>query len=396
MGYSTVHLPKSILYGENSFSAIGTEAAKSGSRVLLISDEVMKKLGYVEECHAFLREADVACTDYLGVASEPTDVYVAEALQLIQDHQCDQVIALGGGSCIDTAKAVAVLATNKGDISDYMGGKTLAAKAPLPLTAIPTTGGTGSEATDVTVITNTRTDVKMMIKQPAFMPEKAIVDPYLTVSSPKSITAATGVDALTHAVEAFISRKAHAFTDALALSAIKRIMLYLPKAFENGKDIEARDHMIYGSMQAGMAFSNSSVCLVHGMSRPIGALFHVPHGISNAMLLPVLLNYAKESCTDRLAEIGRYVSAELDAATDAEAADYVVSEILHLCEALSIPNLKAWGVEADKFQSVLDKMASDALDSGSPANNPKVPTKEEIIDLYKEAYDFQYASLQNQ
>lgn len=394
LGYSTVHLPASIFYGENSFSAVGTESAKSGSHALLISDEVMKKLGYVDQCSSFLAEADVDCTEYLGVASEPTDTYVEEALRLIKEKGCDQVIALGGGSCIDTAKAVAALATNGGDISDYMGGKKLASSAPLPLTAIPTTGGTGSEATEVTVITNTKTDVKMMIKQPAFMPKKAIVDPHLTVSSPKSITAATGVDALTHAVEAYISKKAHPFTDELALSAIKRIMHHLPQAFEDGKNIKARDEMIYGSMQAGMAFSNSSVCLVHGMSRPIGALFHVPHGISNAMLLPTLLNYAKESCVKRFAEIGRYLSPELDHRSDDEAADRVVSDILQLCERLEIPNMKEWGVEEKEFYSVLDKMAGDALDSGSPANNPRVPTKDEIIVLYKEAYDFQYASLQ--
>ncbi|TWI56239.1 iron-containing alcohol dehydrogenase [Halalkalibacter nanhaiisediminis] len=391
MNGSAVHLPRSIYYGQGSFERVGEEAAKLGQKALIISDNVMRDLGNVERCHRYLEQAKVDYVDYSDIVSEPTDQYVNEALQLKKIENCDIVIALGGGSCIDTAKAVAVLATNSGDISDYMNFKTLVKNKPLPLIAIPTTAGTGSEATDVTVITNTSNDVKMMIKQPAFMPEIAIVDPVLALSSPQKTTAATGVDALTHAIEAYISKKAHPFTDQLALSAIKLITENILESYHNGANVEAREKMIYASMQAGIAFSNSSVCLVHGMSRPLGALFHVPHGISNAMLLPVVLHYSKESCIDRLAQIGRYVYQDLKGISDREVADILVSNILTLCRDLDIPNLKTWGVKEDQFNRVLEKMARDALESGSPGNNPKVPTESEIISLYREAFAFEYS-----
>ncbi|PTL37371.1 iron-containing alcohol dehydrogenase [Alkalicoccus saliphilus] len=396
MSFSAVHLPRSIFYGKNSFSEVGKEVSRKSTKTLIISDEVMHRLGYVDACCDYLQKAGVDYVTYLGIASEPTDVYVQEALDMIRSENCDSVTALGGGSCIDTAKAAAVLAENEGYIGDYAGGKTTAKNDPLPLTAIPTTGGTGSEATDVTVITNTTDDVKMMIKQPAFMPDTAIVDPLLTVSTPPGITAATGVDALTHAVEAYISKKAHAFTDELALSAIKRIMENLGTAYRDGTNVKARDEMIYGSMQAGMAFSNASVCLVHGMSRPIGALFHVPHGISNAMLLPVLLEYAKPGCTERLAAIGRHVFPGKNHHSDPEVADMFVDEVVSLCEELTIPNLKTWGISEEAFRRVLPKMAADAVASGSPANNPVVPSAEHIVELYEKVYAFDYEELKNQ
>ncbi|GAE35121.1 iron-containing alcohol dehydrogenase [Halalkalibacter akibai] len=390
MSVSTVHLPKSIFYGEGSFKKIGEEASKLGKKALIISDHVMEQLGNLEKCHVYLREAGVEFVDYLDVASEPTDEYVYQALALTKDECCDVVIALGGGSCIDTAKAVAVLATNGRDISDYMNLKTLATVKPLPLITIPTTAGTGSEATDVTVITNTSNDVKMMIKQPAFMPEIAIVDPVLTISSPKNTTAATGIDALTHALEAYISKKAHPFTDHMALSAIKLITENILDAYHNGSNVEARNNMIYGAMQAGIAFSNSSVCLVHGMSRPLGALFHVPHGISNAMLLPSVLEYTKSSCIPRLAEIASYLYPDLKGFSQIDLANKLVTNILKLCQELNIPNIKTWGVDREAFEQVLGKMAKDALDSGSPANNPKVPDKNDIISLYRHAFTFEY------
>jgi alcohol dehydrogenase class IV len=391
MDVSTVHFPRSIFYGERSFRKIGEETAKLGKKALIISDHVMKDLGNLNKCHEYLQKSAVEYVDYLDVLSEPTDEYVYNGLSIQKSENCDVIIALGGGSCIDTAKAIAVLGTNGGKISDYMNLKAVASCKPLPLIAVPTTAGTGSEATDVTVITKTSNDVKMMIKQPAFMPEIAIVDPVLTISSPKNTTAATGIDALTHALEAFISRKAHPFTDHLALSAIKLITENILEAYHNGTNLEARDKMIYGSMQAGMAFSNSSVCLVHGMSRPLGALFHVPHGISNAMLLPTVLEYTKDSCSLRLAEIGRYLYPDMKGLSDEEVSNRFVDNILKLCQSLHIPNISTWGVDEQEFEGVLKKMAKDSIESGSPANNPRVPTEEEIVSLYRHAFSFEYS-----
>lgn len=378
------HLPATVIYGQDSFKQLGSEAAKVGVHALIISDSIMDQLGNIDIATQLLQEHGIHSTSYLGVLSEPKDTYVYEALELLESNHCDHVIAIGGGSCIDTAKAVAVVATNGGDISDYMNNQTIARRKALPLITVPTTGGTGSEATDATVITNTTTTVKMMIKQAVFMPQVAIVDPVLTVSSPPSITAATGIDALTHALEAYLSHKAHPFTDTLALSAIERLYHHVLIAYQDGEDLNARHEMIYGSMLAGMAFSNSSVCLVHGMSRPIGALFHVPHGVSNAMLLPVVLTYTKNHCTKRLAEIGKVLFPEKRAESADVLADLVVDSIISLCQQLHIPTLTEWGINKEEFNKVLEKMADDALISGSPQNNPRVPTKEEIIALYKE------------
>ncbi|MFC7365217.1 MULTISPECIES: iron-containing alcohol dehydrogenase [Bhargavaea] len=388
--------PPSIVYLQGAFQQVGKQALNlKGTKALIISDAIMNKLGYVDECRKLLQIDGIESAIYLGVASEPTDDYVAETLRIFGEEHCDLVISLGGGSCIDTAKAVSILATNGGYIGDYMGGKKLAEQRPVPHIAIPTTAGTGAEATDATVITNITTQVKMMIKQPALMPEAAIVDPLLTLSTPPNVTAATGVDALSHAIEAYISRKAHPMTDMLALSAIRLIAANLQRSYNNAEDLEAKEAMTLGALQAGMAFSNASVCLVHGMSRPIGALFHVPHGFSNAMLLPAVLEYSKDACVERLADIGRIFSPD-EEMTDEEAAERTVQSVKELCHSLNIPNLKEWGIDEVEFMNAREKMAKDALDSGSPSNNPKVPTAEEIIELYQIVYNYQAIERVNQ
>ncbi|MEC5273217.1 iron-containing alcohol dehydrogenase [Caldifermentibacillus hisashii] len=390
--FSVFRTPQTIIYGRHALNEAAKESASRGTKALVISDHVMENLGYVSNIRNDLSKVGVESAIYLGVKTEPTDIYVEEALNLLKSENCDVVISLGGGSCIDTAKAVAVLAKNGGYIGDYMGGKTLASQNSVPHIAIPTTAGTGSEATDATIITNTKNDVKMMIKQPVFMPDVAIVDPILTISSPKSVTAATGVDALSHAIEAYISRRAHPMTDKLALSAMELIVGNLLAAYEDGNNLEAREAMSLGSLQAGMAFSNASVCLVHGMSRPIGALFHVPHGFSNAMLLPAVLEFSKAECIDRLADLGRYFDPQAETVSNEEAAEIAVSSVKKLCLDLNIPNLKGWGIDQQRFESVISKMAEDALASGSPQNNPRIPSKEEIMKLYLSCYTYNFAN----
>lgn len=389
--YKIFRSPQLTVYGRDGFNRTGAETALQGKKALIVSDGIMKSLGYLEQCVGYLKDENIESATYIGVKSEPNDSFVDEALSLFKEEKCDVIISLGGGSCIDTAKAVAVVATNGGYIGDYMGGKKLATVSPVPHIAIPTTAGTGSEATDVTVITNLSTDEKMMIKQPAFMPTVAIVDPLLTMSSPDKVTAATGVDALCHAVEAYLSKKAQPLTDTLALSAIQLIATNLRKAYQNPKDINAREGMSIGSMYAGMAFSNASVGLVHGMSRPIGALFNVPHGESNAMLLPAVLEFSRKSCVGRLATIGRIFSEEADQMDDEEASEFAVGQIRNLCLDLKIPNLKDWGIEQNEFESALNKMSVDAINSGSPSNNPRVPSQLEIEELYRVCYDYQFS-----
>ncbi|RNB76242.1 iron-containing alcohol dehydrogenase [Brevibacillus panacihumi] len=391
--YATFQTPQKVLYGPDSFQQVGKEAAAKGKKALIITDPIMAKLGYVEQCRQLLAAEGLESIVYQGVASEPTDAYVVEALDLLRDEACDVVLSLGGGSCIDTAKAIVVLERSGGYIGDYLGGKKACLPPGIAHIAIPTTAGTGSEATDVTVITNTQTHVKMMIKHPAFMPAVAIVDPALTRSAPPHVIAATGIDALCHAIEAYLSKKAHPMTKMLAYSAVTHIVHSLQRSYEDPHDLDAKERMCIGSLQAGMAFSNASVTLVHGMSRPIGALFHVPHGISNAMLLPAVLEFTQPSCIEELAELMPLFVREQDAepVTLKERADYTIRQVKELCRNLQIPNLRSWGIPEQEFHTMLEKMARDAWDSGSPSNNPRVPTIGEIMDLYRICYDYSYS-----
>ncbi|WP_337983278.1 iron-containing alcohol dehydrogenase [Lysinibacillus sp. C5.1] len=386
----TVNSPATIVYGKDAFEEVGVYAKKLGSKALIVSDPIMDGLGFVNQCKALLTANGLEAVSYLGVTTEPVDTYVAQGLSILQTEQCDLIISVGGGSCIDTAKAIAVVATNGGYIGDYMKLAKIAEQSPIPHIAVPTTAGTGSEATDATVITNTTNDVKMMIKQPAFMPPIAIVDPMLTVTSPPAITAATGIDALSHAIESYLSRLAHPYSNVLALSAMDLIIHNILKVYEQGDDIDAREAMSLGSMQAGLSFSNASVALVHGMSRPIGALFHVPHGISNAMLLPAVLEFTKDACVERLADIGKFFNAKGQYSTQEELATLAIDSIKELCKKMNIGNLQQWGIEEDAFYAAIPKMAIDAMASGSPANNPKVPTQDELMELYKVAYHYEF------
>lgn len=389
-----VEMPSELYYGPDSLTKVGELTAKYGDKVLLVSDRMIEKMGYVEKVTNTLIEAGIKVYPYLEANSEPTDIFVEDALAIAKRNKVDAVVTIGGGSCLDTAKAVAVVATNGGYIGDYMGGKTIASKEPLPLIAIPTTAGTGSEVTNVTVITNTKENIKMMIKQYAFLPKAAIVDPNLTMTAPNHVTAATGMDALCHAIESYISSISHPMSRTFSIEAINLILNNIQTAFDDGENVEARTNMSLAAMEAGIAFSNASVTLIHGMSRPIGAVFHIPHGVSNSMLLPAVLEFSKNHATKELAEIAKLFlnESEVEGKTDEELADETIKKVKQLSNHLKIPNLKTWGVDKEKFEAVLDKMATDAINSGSPGYNPRVPTHEEVVELYRTCYDYDFSS----
>lgn len=385
---SIFECPQKIVYGQNSLNQLGELTKEFGQRVFIISDLMMEKLGYLKQVTQLLEDKGLYTFTYLGANTEPTDIFVDEALEIFQEKKGNVIVSLGGGSCIDTAKAVAVVATNPGYIGEFMKNR-IAENAPIPLIAIPTTAGTGTEVTNVAVITDTRNNNKMMLKQFAFLPKIAVVDPSLTVSSPKNVTAATGLDALCHGMESYLSAKAQPITRTFSLSAIKKIIENIQITYENGNNLEARSKLSLASLEAGLAFSNASVTLIHGMSRPIGAIFHVPHGVSNAMLLPTVLDFTRAEAIQPLAEIGRYLHPQFEG-TEEELANLFIHEVKSLCKELKIPNLRDWGIDEEKFKKVLNKMASDAIASGSPGNNPKVPSHAEIVELYRISYDYEY------
>ena len=281
---------------------------------------------------------------------------------------------------MDSMKAIAALVVNGGKISDYM-GKTIEGKLP-PMVAVPTTAGTGSEATQFTVITDSEKGIKMLLKGAVLVPNLAIIDPLFTLSSPKSVTASTGLDALTHAVESYTSRKAQYLTDMTAIDAVKRIFRYLPVAYKNGNDVEARTQMSVAALEAGIAINNASVTIVHGMSRPIGAIFHVPHGLSNAMLLEKCMSFAVDGAYDKFAELGRAVGVADSNLSDEDSAKAFVKALGNLCRICEVPSLSEYGIDKKTFMEVADKMASDALASGSPANTIKDVTKDDILRIY--------------
>lgn len=251
------------------------------------------------------------------------------------------------------------------------------------MVAIPTTAGTGSEATQFTIITDTKKNIKMLLKGKVLMPSLAIIDPQFTMTAPPKITAATGLDALCHAVEAYTSRKAQTLSDTFAMSAVKRIFKYLPAAFKDGSNEEARVQMSVAALEAGIAFNNASVTIIHGMSRPIGALFHVAHGLSNAMLLKECLTFALEGAYDRFAELGRAVGVAADTDSDKEASEKFLAAVDAIAKELETPTLAEFGIDKDEFFKVIDKMAFDAMDSGSPQNTMRDVTEDDVKQIYR-------------
>lgn len=374
-------MPGKIVYGENALNNAKELIADFGKKALIVTDRFMVRSGNVRPVEDILSELGIEFSVFDGVNSEPTDVIIDMGIKQYRDENCDFLIALGGGSPIDAMKAIGAVATNGGEIDDYY-GKTISVPTP-PTVAIPTTSGTGSEATQFTIITNTKRDIKMLLKGPVLMPDLAIDDPKFTVTAPPSITAATGLDALCHAAEAYTSRKAQPLTDDLAISAVQRIFKNLPIAYAEPKNIKAREEMSLAALEAGVAFNNASVTIIHGMSRPIGALFHVPHGISNAMLIEKCFKFAIDGAYSRFADLARAIKVAHRADDDRTAAEAFLKACSQLCRACEIPTLEEYGIDRGKFFEAIGKMTDDAIDSGSPANTIKNVTRKDIVKIYK-------------
>lgn len=381
-----LHLPQDIVVRGGAVREAGDVASTLGvARALVVTDPFFADQGLAGQVADRLTAAGIQTSVFAGVEPDPSVATVEAALAALREHDADGVVALGGGSSLDTGKAVAVMATNGGAIGDYAGYHQVQ-EAGLPLVAIPTTAGTGSEVTRVTVITDTERDVKMMILDNHLLPRAAIADYELTLTCPPGLTAHVGVDSLTHAIEAYVSSKANPLTDVLALEAARLLGANLRAAFDDGSDEPAREAMMLGATLAGAAFSNASVALVHGMSRPIGAHFHVPHGLSNAVLLPAVTRFSLKDGVARYAALARAMDlADADSADD-EAAEALVSELDALNAYLEIPRLRELEVSAEHLDRVVRNMADAALASGSPDFNPRKASADEIVALYHEIY----------
>ncbi|MCW8347060.1 iron-containing alcohol dehydrogenase [Vibrio sp. ZSDZ65] len=382
----SIVLPKFLEVGEGATKRTGEIALQLGcQRVMIVSDPVMKTLGQVEQLKSIVNQAGVEADVFTDTIPEPTEASILPAVSKVIDGRYDGVIALGGGSVIDSAKAIALLAQYQGRIRDYC-VPNIVTSPIMPLIAIPTTAGTGSEVTKVTIITDESNDEKLLCMGPGLIPSAAIIDFTLTMTAPERITADTGIDALTHAIEAYVSGKSGLFTDQQALLAMKLIAPNLREAVNNPDNKNAKEQMMLGATLAGIAFSNASVALVHGMSRPIGAHFHVPHGMSNAMLLPTVTEYSIPAAKTRYAECARAMGV-VDASTNEDdAVKALLKELKQINQDLSVPSMRDFGIDKQEFWSNLDIMSEQALASGSPNNNPRIPDKEAVIELYKAAW----------
>ncbi|MEL7116440.1 MAG: iron-containing alcohol dehydrogenase [Pseudomonadota bacterium] len=352
------------------------------SRPLVVTDPKVAQL-HLSTLTDVLDQAGMPWGLFDDVVEDPTDQCVDAGLSVFRAGDYDCILGFGGGSPMDTAKAISFMAVNPGHVRDYK-APTQIDRCGVPIILIPTTGGTGSELTRWCVITDTKQPEKYNLSGLACVATAALIDWTFTVTKPARITADTAVDSLTHAIEAFVSRRAFPYSDAFALSAMPLISTHVRRAYRDPSDGEARDALMLAAAQAGMAFSNASVALVHGMSRPIGAHFHVAHGLSNAMLLPTVTAFSVEAAPDRYAICARAMGLADDQSSDAAACEALIQGLRQLNADLSVPSPKDLGHQAD--DAMLRLMAEQALASGSPNNNPRIPTVDEIIGLYKEMW----------
>jgi alcohol dehydrogenase class IV len=381
-----ITMPRLMSVGGGALAELPVLMARLGLKhPLVVTDPYIARCGILDRATGLLDKAQIPFTVFSDTVSDPTTDVIETGVAILRDGDFDSLVAIGGGSSIDTAKGMSVLFANGGSMRDWKVPAEIPQIGP-PLIAIPTTAGTGSEVTRFTVVTDTETDEKMLIAGLACCPAAAIVDYELTLSMPYRLTADTGIDSLTHAIEAYVSRRASPFTDGLAKNAMGLIARQIRSACAEPDNRAAREAMMLGATTAGMAFSNASVALVHGMSRPIGAFFHVPHGLSNAMLLPEITAFSAPAALERYADCARAMGVAEEGEGSQAAVARLIDELRRLNEDLKVPSPQAYGIERGRYDELLPLMASQALASGSPANNPRIPTADEIIDLYRRVY----------
>ena len=383
----SILLPRTMEIGRDACQKLPQILKSLGiKKPLIITDDMMVKLGYVDNIQHILEEAKISADVFSDTVPEPTEMSISAGVSQVKAQDYDGLIALGGGSPIDSAKAISILGKFGGVMRDYKFPRQVD-ETGLPIIAIPTTAGTGSEVTRFTIITDDENNEKLLCVGMGFMPIAAIIDYTLTLSVPPRTTADTGIDAMTHAIEAYISPKRNAYSDQQALAALRLIGPNIQTAYHDGKDDTARETMMLGSTLAGIAFCNSSVALVHGMSRPIGAFFHVPHGLSNAMLLPTITEFGISSAPDRYADCARALGVADSNDTDDDANTRLIDFLKNLNKELHVPTLAEFGVQRADFDKLVNTMCEQTFASGSPNNNPRIPNLEEMIQLYTMLWD---------
>ena len=384
MGFSFNTVP-SIISAPGAVARLGEIAqARLGARVLVVTDPGLVKLGIIARGLESLQKAGVAYAIFDQVEADPPDVCILAATKAATDFGATGIIGFGGGSSLDVAKLVALLARSPQALSDAYGvGRARGARLPLML--VPTTAGTGSEATAVAVVTTGAAE-KMGVVSPTILPDVALLDPELTLGLPAAVTAATGIDAMVHAIEAFTSINPNnsPVSKALAREALALLGAHIRKAVAQGDDLTAREAMLNGSLLAGMAFANASVGAVHALAYPLGGHYHLPHGLTNALVLPQVLRFNAPACAAAYAELAPIVFADAPVGSVEARADYFVTALAGLCLNLGIPpRLRDAGVP----QAALPMLARDAMNQTRLlVNNPRTVSEADALAIYESAY----------
>lgn len=378
-------VPSVNFMGPGCLKVIGERASMlGGKKVLLVTDKFLRDLkdGAVERTIKYLEEAGLEVVIYDGVEPNPKDTNVHDGLKIFKDENCDMIVTVGGGSPHDCGKGIGIAATHEGDLYNYAGIETLTNALP-PIISVNTTAGTASEVTRHCVITNTKTKVKYVIVSWRNLPLVSINDPELMVGKPAGLTAATGMDALTHAVEAYVSKDANPVTDASAIQAIKLISNNLRQAVALGENLEARTNMAYGSLLAGMAFNNGNLGYVHAMAHQLGGLYDMPHGVANAMLLPHVCKYNVIANPQKFADVAEFMGENITGLSVMDAAQKAIDAMFRLSQDIGIPtSLKEMGVKEEDFEY----MAEMALKDGNAFSNPRKGNEKDIVNIFKAAY----------
>ena len=381
--------PRDILVGGGARHELaGLLNSRGVKRPLVVTDPTMVQVGHAADIIDGLTAAGLDAGLFAESVEDPTDVSVAALVAVAQAGKHDGLVALGGGSAIDTAKAAGIVLATDEPLNALKVPRIVDVDA-MPLIAIPTTAGTGSEVTRAAVVTDTDANEKMLILGAAALPTAAIVDYELTFTCPFRVTVDTGIDALTHALEALVNRNANPHSDALALSGLALIGGHLETAARDPQNAAAREAVMLGATHAGLAVSNTSTALIHGLSRPIGAFFHVPHGMSNAMVLPLVTQFSLSAAPTKYAMAARALGLAAQDISDQAAGALLVRAFQDMNSRLEVPTPESFGIERGRYMELIPEMARQGMASGTPNNNPRVPTPDDMARLYTLAFDGQ-------
>jgi len=376
-------LPTRNVFGEGAVQEAGDLVKSLGAKkCLIVTDRYLGQIGMADRVQGILKKAGIEACIFAGAEPNPTDKNVEAGARFYQENECNSIISLGGVSSHDCAKGIGLVAANGGQIADFE-GVDKSSKPMIPLMAINTTAGTASEITRFCIITDTSRKVKMAIVDWRVTPQIAINDPELMKGMPPSLTASTGMDALTHAIEAYVSTDANPLTDAAAIMAIKMIAHYLPKAVANGNYMKARDKMAYAQYLAGIAFNNASLGYVHAMAHQLGGFYNLPHGVCNAILLPYVESYNLIGNMNRFRDVAQAMGVQVEGISVTCAAEKAIEAIKKLSRQLEIPtDLKQLGVREEDFGIMADNAKKDVCQ----LTNPRTATREQVIEIYRQAY----------